>query len=146
MPCEPAATDSSSLEIPQYSASRILLVWAAAALPMAILGWVVTPALARDPNNPGFDKVAILAVGLIWQFILVTILLYQEAGNLRWSTIRHRLWLNAPRLPQTGAVHRRSWWWLIPIIVLTAIYELRVSGVVDTLWVSIFPFLAEPPG
>jgi hypothetical protein len=27
-------------EIPQYSLGKILLVWAAAALPMAILGWV----------------------------------------------------------------------------------------------------------
>jgi hypothetical protein len=83
--------------IPQYGVGKILLVWAAAAVPMAILGWVVTPALATDPNNPGFQKLAILTVGLVWQFILVMLLLYQETGDLRWSTIRHRLWLNPPR-------------------------------------------------
>ena len=90
--------------IPQYSLGKILLVWAAAAVPMAVLGWVVTPALARDPDNPGFDKLAILTVGLVWQFILVMLLLYQETGDLRWRTIRHRLWLNPPRDPQTGEV------------------------------------------
>jgi hypothetical protein len=73
-------------EIPQYSLSKILAVWAAAAVPMAILSWVVTPALAHDPRTPGFERLAILTVGLVWQFILVTILLHQDTGNLRWST------------------------------------------------------------
>jgi membrane protease YdiL (CAAX protease family) len=31
-------------EIPQYSLGKILLVWAAAAIPMVILGWLVAPA------------------------------------------------------------------------------------------------------
>src|SRR5579871_3666941 len=88
--------------IPQYSLRKILLVWAAAALPMALLGWVVAPALAHDPQNSGFERLAVLTVGLVWQFMLVMILLYQEAGNLRWSTIRQRLWLQTPRSPRTG--------------------------------------------
>jgi len=121
------------------------LVWAAAAIPMATLGWVVTPALARHPDNPGFDKLAILTVGLVWQFILVMLLLYQETGDLRWRTIRHRLWLNPPRAPQTGEFRRRLWWWLVPVVVLTALYQLQIRGTLDKLWVSIFPFLAEPP-
>ena len=32
----------------QYSLAKILGIWAAAALPMAILGWIVAPALAPD--------------------------------------------------------------------------------------------------
>ncbi len=133
-------------EIPQYSLAKILLVWAAATFPMAILGWVVTPALAHDPNNPGFEKLAILTLGLIWQFILVMILCYQETGNLAWSTIRERLWLNTPRTPKTREPRRRLWWWLVPIIVLTAFYEFQIAGVFDKIWVGIFPFLTEPRG
>ena len=71
------------VDIPQYSLSKTLVVWAAAAVPMAVLGWVVTPAFAHDPQNPGFARVGILAAGLIWQFILVVMLLYRESGNLR---------------------------------------------------------------
>lgn len=133
-------------EIPQYTLSKILLVWASAAIPMGILGWFVAPTLAHDPQKLGFERLAVLTVGLVWQFILVIILLYQETGNLHWSTIRQRLWLNKPRSPQTGELRSRLWWWLVPLIVLTAIYEIRVSGILDKLSVSMFPFMAEPQG
>jgi CAAX protease family protein len=133
-------------KIPQYSLSKILLVWAAAAIPMGILGWFVAPALAHDPQKPGFERLAVLTVGLVWQFILVMILLYQETGNLRWSTIRQRLWLNTPRSPQTREPRGRLWWWLVPLILLTAIYEMQISGIFDHLWVSLFPFFTEPHG
>jgi len=131
-------------DIPQYSLGKTLLVWAAAAMPMAVLGWVITPALAPDPHNPGFARLAILAIGLIWQFILVVILLYREAGTLRWSNIRHRLWLDAPRLSQTR--ERRLWWWLVPIMVVAGLFDLQVRGALNRLWVSILPFLSQPPG
>jgi hypothetical protein len=32
----------------QYSLAKILGIWAAVAVPMAILGWIVAPALAPD--------------------------------------------------------------------------------------------------
>ena len=35
----------SSVEIPQYSRRKVFGVWAAAALPMAALAWVVAPAI-----------------------------------------------------------------------------------------------------
>jgi hypothetical protein len=42
--------------IPQYSLGKILLVWAAAAIPMGILGWVVAPALAhRRQQSSGWQ-------------------------------------------------------------------------------------------
>ena len=132
--------------IPQYSLSKILLVWAAAAIPMGILGWVVAPALAHVTQTPAIVRLAVLTVGLVWQFILVLILLYQETGNLRWSTIRPRLWLTSPRSPQTGEPRGRFWWWLLPLILLTAIYELQLSGIVNHLLVSLFPFFTEPQG
>lgn len=133
-------------EIPQYSLGKILLVWAAAALPMAILGWIVAPALALGSDDPVFARLAVLAVGLVWQFALVMLLLYREVRTWRWSILRERLWLNAPRSPRTGEARRRLWWWLVPVTLLTAFFDLRVKASLDGWWVSIFPFLAEPPG
>ncbi len=141
-----SAPQEGMASIPQYSLRKILLVWAAAAIPMGILGWVVAPALAHDPQNSGFQRLAVLTVGLAWQFVLVMILLYQEAGNLRWSTIRQRLWLQTPRSPRTGKPRGRLWLWLIPLILVTALFDLQFKGIIDHLWVSVFPFLAEPHG
>ena len=133
-------------QIPQYSVRKILLIWALAALPMGLLGWVVAPALAHDPQHPGFERQAVLTIGLVWQFLLVMALLYQEAGNLRWSTIRQRLWLQTPRSPRRGKPRGRLWWWVIPFILLTALFDLQLKGLVDHLWVALFPLLAEPHG
>lgn len=133
-------------EIPQYSLSKVLLVWAAVAVPMGILGWIVAPALAAGSAAPGFVRLAVLTIGLIWQFVLVMILLYSEAGNLHWQTIRERLWLRGPSTGGGASTDRRLWWWLIPVVVLTALYELQIGGVLDQLWVMLFPGLAEPQG
>jgi len=111
---------------------------------MGILGWVVAPLLAHDPQSQAFARLAVLTVGLVWQFILVMILVYREAGNLRWSTMRQRLWLQTPRSPRTGEPRRRLWWWLLPLLLVTALFQLLVSGVVNHEVVSWFPFLAEP--
>jgi membrane protease YdiL (CAAX protease family) len=135
---------NASAPIPQYSLRKILLVWAAAAIPMGILGWVVAPALAHDTQTPLITRMAVVTVGLVWEFILAMLLLYQETGNLRWSTIRQRLWLQTPRSPHTGAPRGRLWWWLIPIILLTWI--LQISGVIEHLWLSLFPFFTPPAG
>jgi membrane protease YdiL (CAAX protease family) len=132
--------------IPQYNLGKILLVWAAAAVPMGLLGWVVAPALAHVTQTPVIVRLSVLTVGLVWQFLLVMMLLYQETGTLRWSTIRQRLWLTTPRSPHSGKPRGRFWWWLVPLILLTAIYEAQISGRVDHLWVSLFPFFAQPQG
>jgi membrane protease YdiL (CAAX protease family) len=85
-------------------------------------------------------------VGLIWQFVLSMIFVYREEGDLRWSTIRRRFWLNKPHDPKTGAPRSRLWLWLIPIIVLLAAFSLAIAPVLDGLWVRVFPFFAEPSG
>ena len=130
-------------EIPQYSLSKILLIWVAAAAPMGILGWVVAPALSAGSPNPGMVRLAVLTVGLIWQFILVLILLAREPGGLRWRNVWQRLWLLPPS-DSGGKTDRRLWWWLIPVVLLTALFEMQVGGVIDRLWLSLFPALAEP--
>jgi membrane protease YdiL (CAAX protease family) len=132
--------------LPQYHLGQILAIWAAAALPMAALGWWVTPALGRGASQPGLVRLAVLTAGLVWQFVLVVYLLYRETGRLSWGTFSQRLWLNGPRSPQTGEGRSRLWWWLIPVVGLTAAYQMLATGIVEKLWVGLFPFLAEPEG
>jgi uncharacterized protein len=131
--------------IPQYRLSKLVLIWLVTALPMGILGWVVAPALVNATHNP-FARTAVLAVGLVWQFVLAMILVYQEAGNLRWSTIRQRLFLTTPRSPRTDKPSARLWWWLIPLVLLTAFFQVLIEPKLNHLWVSAFPFLTAPAG
>ena len=120
----------SSVEIPQLRIRGILAVWAAAALPMAALAWLVAPVLADRFAGTGivpmFKALIIcLTVGLVWQFVLVAILVGREQRTLRWSTVREALWLRSPRSPRSGRVGGRIWLILIPLILaVTAINEL----------------------
>jgi uncharacterized protein len=115
----------AAVSIPQYPMHRIIAVWAAAALPMAALAWVVAPALAaRLPGEGDVPMVKALCLslagGLIWQFVLVLLLVRREQQNLRWSTVRDALWLRSPRSPRTGRVGGRVWLILVPLIILLA--------------------------
>ena len=117
----PAAT-ADSAAIPQYSIPKILAVWAAAALPMAALAWLVAPALADElggeENVPMAKALLIcLALGLIWQFVLVLILVRREQGTLRWPVLKGALWLRAPQSPKTGKRGGRMWLVVIPLII-----------------------------
>jgi uncharacterized protein len=128
----PSHTDAaaSSVDIPQYRLGAILAVWAAAALPMAALAWLIAPALedrfAGDGNVPMAKALIIsLTIGLVWQFVLVALLVGREQRSLRWSTIREALWLRSPRSPRSGRVGGRIWLILIPLIVaFGAVHEL----------------------
>lgn len=134
----------------QYSLVKILTIWALATLPMAILSWIVFPLIApdfdSDPLGSSVTRVVLLTLGLIWLFVLSMIIVRQEEGDLRWSTVKRRLRLNAPRDPKTGGTRRRLWLWVIPFVIAFVIWSLVAVSSVDALWVSIFPFLAEPPG
>jgi hypothetical protein len=133
----------------QYTLPQILGAWAAAALPMGILGWVVAPALASGASTSQQAltiRVMVITVGLVWQFILAMLIVYREEGNLRWATIRRRLWLNTPKDSATGQPRARLWLWLVPLILLIAVWEIALHAPLDHLWVNLFPSLAEPPG
>ncbi|HTP03266.1 MAG TPA: CPBP family intramembrane glutamic endopeptidase [Anaerolineales bacterium] len=138
--------DTRKAIISQYGIGKTLLVWLAAAIPMGVLGWFVAPALAQGSSQPGFVRLAVLTVGLFWQFVLVLGLLFRETGSLRLSVILPRLWVQQPRSPRSGAVDRRLWWWLVPLIVLGAVYSMQISSIISHYWVTLFPALAEPPG
>ncbi|HEY6104028.1 MAG TPA: CPBP family intramembrane glutamic endopeptidase [bacterium] len=114
---------------------------------MGILGWVIAPALASGAptSRAAFTtRVMALTVGLIWQFAVAMIIVYREEGALRWTNIRRRLWLNAPQDPRTGRTRGRLWLWVIPLLILTALWEVGLHVPLDTLWVRVFPFFAEP--
>jgi membrane protease YdiL (CAAX protease family) len=112
----------SSVEIPQLRIRDILAVWAAAALPMAALAWLVAPALADRFTGTGIVPmmkalIVCLTAGLVWQFVLVAILVGREQRTLRWSTVREALWLRSPRSPRSGRVGGRIWLIVIPLIL-----------------------------
>src|SRR4249920_2717894 len=120
---------ADSVDIPQYSLLKILAVWAAAALPMAALAWLVAPALkdsfGGEENVPLVKALLIcLTLGLIWQFVLVVILVKREQGTLHWPVVKEVLWLRAPRNPKTGRRGGRLWLILIPLILLFAVESM----------------------
>ncbi len=121
----------SSVEIPQLRIRGIFAVWAAAALPMAVLAWLVAPALADrfagDGDVPMAKALIVsLAIGMVWQFVLVATLVGREQRTLRWSTVREALWLRSPRSPRSGRVGGRVWLVVIPLILaFTFAQELR---------------------
>src|SRR5262245_7069448 len=108
--------------VPQYSVTRILAVWATAALPMALLAWLVAPALANRFDGERDVPMAkalllVLTGGLVWQFALVVALVWREQRTFRWSTLREVLWLRPPRSPRSGRIGGRIWLVLIPLMV-----------------------------
>ena len=134
----------------QYSRAKILGIWVLAAVPMGIMSWVVFPALSpdynSDPLGAAVTRFVLLTLGLIWLFVLSMIIVRQEEGDLRWASIKRRLRLNTPRDVGTGEPSRRLWIWIIPIMIASIVWEMGLVPYVDSLWVSIFPFFAEPPG
>src|SRR5512140_2414403 len=86
----------------QYTLWQILGIWALVALPMALLVWVVGPALIPySPLPPGITTWLLIIAGMAWQFIVSLVIIYRELGTLRWSAIRQRTWLQTPRDPGT---------------------------------------------
>lgn len=123
----------SEVEIPQYRLRAIVAVWAAAALPMAALAWLVAPVLkdqfAGTGNVPLFKALNVcLTIGLGWEFVLVATLVWREQRTFRWSTLREALWLRSPRSPRTGRTGGRIWLILIPLIVATLIESMIPFG------------------
>jgi CAAX protease family protein len=121
----------SKVEIAQYRRRAVLAVWAAAALPMAALAWLVAPAVADRLSGEGnlpLSKALLvcIGVGLIWQFVLVVVLIWREQRTLRWSSIRDALWLRSPRSP-SGRTGGRVWLVVIPLMLAYAAVPFVVS-------------------
>jgi membrane protease YdiL (CAAX protease family) len=134
----------------QYSLAKILGVWALAAVPMGLLGWLVFPRLApdleADPLGAGVTRVVLLTLGLVWLFVLSLLIVRREEGDLRWATVKRRLRLTAPRDPTTGAPRLRLWLWVVPFLVAVVVVELVLNTPLEIVWVAALPYFAEPAG
>src|SRR5215212_11199557 len=108
----PARANAASEMGEQYSLGRILGIWALATVPMGILSWIIFPAVSPDFNSDplefGVTRIVLLALGLVWLFVLSMIIVRREEGELRWATVKRRLRLNAPRDPATGQPPRKA--------------------------------------
>ena len=132
----------------QYSLWQMVGIWLAAGIPMWALGWLVYPAMSRGlpPAEAGLLRIRLLTIGLAWQFVLSMIILYREEGNIRWATVRRRFWLNNPASPRAGGKNTGVWGWIIPLVALVALREMAVAPLINDLWTTALPVLAEPPG
>ena len=120
-------TTTEPAPVRQYSLARILGTWAAAALPMAALAWLVAPQLAGVLHGPtALPRALILALlaGMTWQFVFVMVVVHREQGTLRWTILKDALWLHAPRSPKSGRRGGRLWLIVIPLIAALAVEEL----------------------
>jgi len=108
-----------AVTLTQYSRAGVLAVWAAATVPMAVLSWVVAPAIADGGGIEALVRplLACMTAGLAWQLVLVLALVGHEQRSLRWSRLKPALWLRSPRHPETGRRGGRTWLVLIPLVV-----------------------------
>jgi uncharacterized protein len=127
---DPLAFPARERALPQLGLRGIIAVWAAAALPMGLLAWVVAPLVADQLSGPGALSRALivtLAAGLVWQFVLVMVLVRREQGTLRWSVLKDALWLRAPRAPRSGRRGGRAWL-IVPLLAVALAAEELVPG------------------
>jgi len=143
-----AQRTSSESPSEQYSLAKIVGIWALAAIPMGILGWIAFPLVApdfeSDPLEFGVTRVVLLMLGLVWLFVLSMIIVRREEGDLRWATLKQRLRLNVPREPATGEPRARLWLWVVPFLVAVVVVEVVLRSPIENAWVSVFPFFKEP--
>lgn len=110
-------------ELPQYSGRKIAGVWAAAAIPMGLLAWIVAPWLGHQigGRDPFITSLLIcFNIGLIWQLAMVAILVRREQGSLSWPVVRDALRLRAPKDPKTGRRGGKVWLWVLPFLLFSA--------------------------
>src|SRR5689334_17356252 len=113
---ETSDVDDPYATMPQYSLAQIIGLWAAAAVPMAVLAWLITPWLSHHLGGPEPLGTALLItfnVGLCWILALTLLLVRTERGTLRWPALRDALWLDAPRDPKSRRVGGKVWWWTL---------------------------------
>jgi hypothetical protein len=109
---------------------------------MALLAWVVTPAIIPHSSlHPGIIYWLLMIAGMAWQFVVAVAILYGELGTLRWSAVRQRIWLQAPRDPHTDQPNRRLYWWVVPAILFNAVIVFGVGGYLDAPMGWLFPAL-----
>lgn len=136
-----------TLDDTQYSLTKIFAIWALVAIPMPILAFVIAPMITTVGTTSELITVWVLLIGgMIWQFILSVILLYRELDEFTWPAIKQRIWLQAPKDPQTGKTNYRLFWWLIPAFLFYMAVEASPVGTyIGELILIPLPMLADLP-
>jgi membrane protease YdiL (CAAX protease family) len=147
---QPAVNDSlkrinQAEQADQYNPWQILGIWALVALPMALLAWVVAPAIIPYiPLPPGITYWLLMIAGMAWQFIVSLVIIYRELGTLRWSAIRQCTWLQTPRDPRTDQPNPRLFLWVLPALLFSALVQFGLAGYLDAPIAWLFPGLQPP--
>ncbi len=130
----------------QYTLWEILGIWALVALPMALLIWVILPAIIPySPFHPGITYWLLIIIGMIWQFVVSLAIVYHELGTLRWSAIRQRTWLQTPRDPKTDQPNRKLYWWALVAMLINGLLMFVSQGKLDAPMAWLFPWLKPAP-
>jgi membrane protease YdiL (CAAX protease family) len=124
----PSGVRAQGAEPRQYSKWGVLAVWAAAAVPMGVLAWVVAPAIAghgASERRLALTLLVALTAGLIWQGVLVLVLVLRERAR-SGASLRDLLWLRPP----THGSRRggRLWWWIALYAAGLAVLDLLPFG------------------
>src|SRR5918995_326946 len=124
--------------VKQYTLAQILGVWAAAAVPMGVLAWIVAPWL-RDQlggDEPLAQALLIcITAGLVWQFVVVVVLAVFN------TVLGEELLFRGLLLPRMRGVFGRGDF--VANGALFAVYHLHTPWVIPTSLVDIFA-LAYP--
>jgi uncharacterized protein len=129
----------------QYTLWQILGIWALAALPMALITWVVAPAvIPYSPLQPVLTYWLLMIGGMSWEFIVSLVIIYRELGTLRWSAIRRRTWLQTPRDPKTDQSNAKLFWWLVPALLVDGLVMMVLIGYVNAPLTWLFRGLQMP--
>ena len=127
----------------QYSLPKILGIWASVTAPMAVLAFVVAPAIMRHTSlHPGIVHWLAIVVGMMWQFVVSLLVLRHELGGLQWAAVKERIWLNLPREPRTGTPRKRLFVWVVPAIAANFVGGYLATRL-DTAWTNWLPSLRE---
>lgn len=127
----------------QYSLAKILWIWASVTAPMAVLAFVVAPAVIPHTSlHPGLVHWIFMVVGMAWQFVVSLAVLRRELGGLRWPAVKQRIRLNLPRDPRTGRPRRVLLWWAVPAIAANVLGGFLATRL-DTAWTDWIPALSE---
>jgi membrane protease YdiL (CAAX protease family) len=128
----------------QYSLTKILAIWASVTAPMAVLTFVVAPAImARTSLYPGLVYWMVVIVGMMLQFVVSLAILRHELGGLHWPSIKKRIWLNLPRDPRTGKTRKVLFLWVVPAIAANVLGGY-LATYLDAAWTNLVPGLHEP--
>ncbi len=130
----------------QYSLKKILTIWAAVAIPMPILAFIVAPALYPYFNiHNGIIFWICMIVGMAWQTVVSIYVLYNELGTLQWSLVKERIWLNKPFNHNTGKSSNKYYWWLIPGLLYVGLIVAFISAPIENFTARLLPFITKLP-